>query len=311
MIRSIRQSAFTLIELLVVIAIIAILIGLLLPAVQKVRDAAARASCANNLKQIALAAMNYESANGYLPTGHNTTNKMGTLTYILPFIEAGNVYNQINPGFFNGSLNAGYYSDSNTFYTAAASQIKSYLCPADSANLVQPTNGVWAWLTEFGYTLEGYYFPGTLPAGRTNYASVAGALGNVSTSGDTYYGQWVGIYYRGSQTTMNSITDGTSQTLAFGETIGGTNQGARDFVASWIGMGAMPTAWDLLNPSQWFAFGSNHAMVVQFAMGDGSVQRLTKIGSSTDWFSSRWYQFMNASGYQDGFVVDFSQIGMN
>jgi prepilin-type N-terminal cleavage/methylation domain-containing protein/prepilin-type processing-associated H-X9-DG protein len=356
--RTRERSAFTLLELLVVIAIIAVLIGLLLPAVQKVRGAVARIQCVNNLKQIGLAAHNYHDANGRFPPGLNVSPNAidpypyynlqapwsgpytGCLAYLLPYIEQDNAYKEIDKfdrGLFQFNSTSpawayGYgpwdFADpavpasqrngtGGGYPKALNTPIQSYRCPADPgvrADLVidgmminvRPPIG---YFVQLDWVLNVPRYGAEL--GRSNYLGVMGGFGKVFPD-DTGHSQWApftGIYYDNSQTKITDITDGTSNTLAFGEYLGGLhNKGTRDLELAWMGAGCLPTKYGLgpiYGPQQndYFPlqFQSMHSGVVNFAFADGSVRGISR--------TADFHAFIYASGMADGQVFNPDDLG--
>lgn len=195
------RLGFTLIELLVVIAIIAILIGLLLPAVQKVREAASRTQCVNNMKQVGLALHNYHDANlkfpsGYVSafdaTGNDTGPGWGWAAQILPQMEQDNLFRQID---FKQPIEAIGNAPARTLI------VKSFLCPSDTppqqAFPVGPRSA------------SGQLMSTTCTIAPANYVGNFG-VGEPGVDGD-------GIFFRNSSVKIADITDGTSNTLMVGE----------------------------------------------------------------------------------------------
>jgi|SRR5271157_1178876 len=219
-----RHRAFTLIELLVVIAIIAVLISLLLPAVQSAREAARRAQCVNNLKQIALAVMNYESANNAFPaaefdcyceTPGTVHNGPSFFVAICPQMEQSQIYNA-----YNFSITWRSYPN----ITVTNAQIASLICPSETVPDRTPLQS--------SYTSAPIPVPATVPflQAHSTYAGCSGIYYSDYKSStslqDPCYATWAatekGVIVGDNKITIASITDGTSNTFMLGETAIGT-----------------------------------------------------------------------------------------
>jgi prepilin-type N-terminal cleavage/methylation domain-containing protein/prepilin-type processing-associated H-X9-DG protein len=193
------RSAFTLIELLVVIAIIAVLVGLLVPAVQKVRGAAAKAACSNNLHQIGLALHNYESDRRFFPSGGAAVGGFSVHAFILPYMDQDVIYKSID---FSSNWNAPVNAQ------ATGSTVQSYLCPADPGGIPPAGWGGTNYRANFG----------TVPVNSYGPDDTAGVNVNMPPPDGGFFRD---LPAPGKGYKVASIKDGLSNTAAFSEHIMG------------------------------------------------------------------------------------------
>ena len=276
-VKPLRSSprAFTLIELLVAFAIITILIGLLLPATQKVRETAARNQCGNNLRQLGIACHEYHDGHGTFPPGYlasasypDTTPGWGWGAFLLPYIEQEALFQQID---FAQPLESS---------PAVRNVVKAFLCPSDVVPL-EP------------FSVTDIFFDHVVSAAPSSYAATVG-----SDSSDVADETGGGVFYRNSQTRIADITDGTSTTTLLGDRAWTQTNGiwagaprgavARAGIANAFPFATGPAPTLVLAHNNWINittdadgglddFSSNHPNGVNLLFADGSVHFVRSI----------------------------------
>lgn len=296
--KELLRRAFTLVELLVVLAIIGLLIAILLPAVQMARESSRRAWCLNNLKQLAVASHLFHDVHRKFPPGYLGPRPQAPVppyvgqwtsvhAFLLPYIEQRPLHERTDTDAANfGNISVYDIERQGTPFwqrpapwDAAQTSIGLLLCPSDYAPKIERPIVV----LHFHYTAP--YV--TLSAGsfaddrgdvlkRTNYLGSGGYMGVTGVPGsDTFRG----VFWNRSEESLATITDGTSNTLLFGEAMGGNQIPKRAY--AWFGCGVMASAWGLAPSADndtrwgWWQFSSQHPGAVNFAFADGACRALT------------------------------------
>jgi prepilin-type N-terminal cleavage/methylation domain-containing protein len=333
-----RRRGYSLVELLVVIGIVTMLVGIILPAVQKVREAANRLACAANLRQLGLAAHHYHNDESRLPPGYlgpslarNTDwpnhfqegQWVGHFPLLLRYLEAEGLFRQMvvdfdprhvtrEPWFWKPGPVSHHEN-----YTAGRVKLKLFRCPSapnfDPEVASEFGGGTLLGLHVFNSTTLGVFTDGWKDdyvrsaayrfLAKTNYSGVAGC-----GSGDhPFYSRYEGLYTNRSERTLGQVSaqDGSSNTLLYGETCGSRWTGGPETTdLCWVGAGGLGTYGGLQRGrgAAAIAFSSYHAAGVQFCFADGSVRTL-RFGE-TFWsggpFPRDWLVLQQLGGWRDG-----------